>query len=323
MVARLCLGGITSIAGRSRRSRYTLTDAPGLYNALRGTSYEDPSALEITTLSNVLYMGVKNDISFLIGDETVLWEHQSTCNPNMPLRALSYFSHLYTKWVHDNGYSVYDGRRIPLPRPRYVVFYIGEGDRPDREVVRLSDAFTGERDPSAPDALEVAAEVYNINEGRNEEIASARSALAGYAHLIARIRQGRSGGMGADDAIDWGIDRCIAEGVLADYLSRRRADVKDMILTEFDMEDTARRIVGRRREELLREGEKIGEERGLKLGEERGQRIGEERQREAFLARASEAVSSGALTVEEAASLFGFGVDEIGSVGKVGVTASS
>ena len=109
--------------------------------------------------------------------------------------------------------------------------------------------------------------------------------------------------MGADDAVDWGIDRCIAEGVLADYLSRRRADVKDILLMEFDMEDTARRIVGRRREELLREGEKIGEERGL--------RIGEERQREVFLARAAEAVSSGALTAEEAASLFGFDVDGI------------
>ena len=87
--------------------------------------------------------------------------------------------------------------------------------------------------------------------------------------------------------------------------------MKDILLMEFDMEDTAARIVGRRREELLREGEKIGEERGLKLGEERGLRLGEERQREAFLARASEAVSSGALTVEEAASLFGFDVDEI------------
>ena len=278
-------------------------NALSLYNALRGTSYTDPSALEITTLSNVLYLGVKNDISFLIGDETVLWEHQSTYNPNMPLRALSYFSHLYAKWVHDNGYSVYDSRRIPLPRPRYVVFYIGEDDRPDVEVVRLSDAFEGERDPGAPDALEVTSVVYNINEGHNEALASDCPALAGYAHLIARIRQGRSGGMGADDAVDWGIERCIAEGVLADYLLRRRADVKDILLMEFDMEDTAARIVGRRREELLREGEKIGEERGLK--------IGEERQRETFLARAAEAVSNGALTVEEAASIFGFDVDEI------------
>lgn len=114
--------------------------------------------------------------------------------------------------------------------------------------------------------------------------------------------------MGADDAIDWAIGRCIAEGVLAEYLSRRRrAEVKDILLTEFDMEDTARRIVERHRDELIREGE----ERGLKIGEERGLKIGEERQREAFLARAAEAVSSGALSAEDAAGIFGFGVDEI------------
>ena len=298
-------------------------NALSLYNALRGTSYEDPSIIEITTLDNVIYMGVKNDISFLIGDETVLWEHQSTHNPNMPLRALSYFSHVYTKWIHENEYSVYDHRLIPLPRPRYVVFYIGEENRPDKEVFRLSDAFVGEPDSSAPDALEVTALVYNINEGRNQGIASACSALAGYSHLIATIREGRAAGMGADDAIDWAIGRCIAEGVLAEYLSRRRAEVKDILLTEFDMEDTARRIVERHRDELIREGEerglkigeerglKIGEERGLKIGEERGLKIGEERQREAFLARAAEAVSSGTLSAEDAAGIFGFGVDEV------------
>ena len=69
--------------------------------------------------------------------------------------------------------------------------------------------------------------------------------------------------------------------------------MNDFLLTEFDMEDTARRIAARHREEYIREGE--------------------ERQREAFLARAAEAVSSGALTAEEASRLFGFDVDEIQS----------
>ena len=308
-------------------------NALSLYNALRGTSYDDPSELEITTLGNVIYMGVKNDVSFLIGDETVLWEHQSTYNPNMPLRGLSYFAHLYTKWVEEKGYSAYDYRRIPLPRPRYAVFYIGREERPDCEVVRLSDAFMSEDAGDRQDALEVTATVYNVNEGHNEGLASACSALAGYARLVATIREGRSRGMGADDAVDWAIRRCIDDGVLADYLSRRRAEVKDMLLTEFDMEDTARRIAARHREEYIREGEerglkigeerglkigeerglKIGEERGLKIGEEQGIKLGEERQREAFLARAAEAVSSGALTAEEASRLFGFDADEIQS----------
>ena len=37
-----------------------------LYNALSGTSYDDPEELEITTLKNAIYMTVKNDISCVI-----------------------------------------------------------------------------------------------------------------------------------------------------------------------------------------------------------------------------------------------------------------
>ena len=39
-----------------------------LYNAVRGTQYKDAEALEITTLDDVLYMGMKNDLSFLLDD---------------------------------------------------------------------------------------------------------------------------------------------------------------------------------------------------------------------------------------------------------------
>ena len=105
--------------------------------------------------------------------------------------------------------------------------------------------------------------------------------------------------MSADYAIDWAIDRCIKDGVLADYLLRRRAEVRDILLTEFDMEDTARRIAQTHADELRQEGERIGEERG------------EERQRKAFLAKVADAVSSGALTIESASDLFSFTRDEI------------
>ena len=42
-------------------------DLLSLYNAVNGTDYKDPSALEINTLGNVLYLSMKNDISFLFG----------------------------------------------------------------------------------------------------------------------------------------------------------------------------------------------------------------------------------------------------------------
>ena len=54
-----------------------------LYNAISGKNYQNPEALEINTLENAIYMGMKNDLSFLIDDRLSLYEHQSTVNPNI------------------------------------------------------------------------------------------------------------------------------------------------------------------------------------------------------------------------------------------------
>ena len=61
-----------------------------LYNAVGQTDYKDASQLEIVTLENAIYMNMKNDLAFLINLELNLYEHQSTWNPNMPLRDLFY-----------------------------------------------------------------------------------------------------------------------------------------------------------------------------------------------------------------------------------------
>ena len=74
-------------------------DLLSLYNAVNGSSYKNADELEITTLDDVIYMGMKNDISFMIGSVLNLWEHQSTLNPNLPLRGVLYFSSLYRKYV--------------------------------------------------------------------------------------------------------------------------------------------------------------------------------------------------------------------------------
>ena len=70
-------------------------DLLDLYNAINGTDYQNTDNLEVNTLENVLYMSMKNDVSFMIGNTMNLYEHQSTFNPNMPLRGLFYLSDLY------------------------------------------------------------------------------------------------------------------------------------------------------------------------------------------------------------------------------------
>ena len=86
-----------------------------LYNAMTGKQYTDPDLLEINTLENAIYMTMKNDISFLIDGRLSLYEHQSTYNPNLPLRFLFYISRLYMGMTKDE--NLYGTKTIQLPPP--------------------------------------------------------------------------------------------------------------------------------------------------------------------------------------------------------------
>ena len=94
-----------------------------LYNAISGAHYDDPEKLEIVTLENALYMGMKNDLAFIIDTELFLYEHQSTYNPNMPLRDLFYISSEYQKLVDKK--SLYSSVLQKIPAPQFIVFYNG------------------------------------------------------------------------------------------------------------------------------------------------------------------------------------------------------
>ena len=76
-----------------------------LYNALNNTNYKDPDALEVNTIENVIYMTMKNDVSFLVDSQMTLYEQQSTHNPNMPLRGLLYFSVLLSSPAGGKAYA--------------------------------------------------------------------------------------------------------------------------------------------------------------------------------------------------------------------------
>ena len=95
-----------------------------VYNAMNGTSYDNPDELIITTLENAVYLGMKNDVSFILGTQLVLYEHQSTPNPNMPLRNLAYVACVYMAYVF--GDNLYGRKLIKIPEPRFVVFYNGQ-----------------------------------------------------------------------------------------------------------------------------------------------------------------------------------------------------
>jgi hypothetical protein len=163
-----------------------------LYGAIAGVPLDPAIPVRINTLEGALFMERVNDISFEIaGKVVVLIEHQSTINPNMALRLLLYIARIYEKII-DNK-TLYSGKKMPVPRPEFIVLYNGTAPYPDETVIRLSDSFEeGEKlgmpEPVFP-ALELAVRVYNINEGRNGEIIRRSERLRGYSAFIAKVRE--------------------------------------------------------------------------------------------------------------------------------------
>ena len=91
------------IFGNEERKEYTLS----LFNALNGTCYDDPREVKLVTLEDVLFISIKNDVAFIMSDTLNLYEQQSTWNPNMPLRLLSYLTKEYEKYVNENDLTLY------------------------------------------------------------------------------------------------------------------------------------------------------------------------------------------------------------------------
>ena len=155
----------------------------GLYNALNKTDYTDVNGLEITTLENAVYMNYKNDVSFVFDFELMLYEHQSTVNPDMPLRDFFYVADTLQKRTYDK--DLYGSKLIKIPAPRFVVFYNGVTYQPERQTLKLSDAY--EKEQETPE-LELTVTVYNINHGYNEEIMDACRTLKEYTMYVERVR---------------------------------------------------------------------------------------------------------------------------------------
>ena len=215
-----------------------------LYNAINGTSYKNPDDLLITTMEDVIYIGMKNDLSFLIANEINLYEHQSTVNKNMPLRGLLYLAKMYESYVETNGLNRYQKKLIPLPFPRFIVFYNGEEEIGEELYLRLSDAF--EKREEEP-AVECVAKFININYGHNQELMQKCERLGEYSYFVASVRNYLKEGCNQKEAVTCAVNECIEKGILKDVLENHRADVVDMFLTTFDkkMYEEALREEGR------------------------------------------------------------------------------
>jgi len=185
-----------------------------------------------------------------------LFEQQSSYNPNMPLRGFLYFAQLLGVWLKENGLlsKLYGSTLIKLPNPNYIVFYNGMRDSPDMEEMNLSKAFEV---PDNSGRYKWTAQVYNINAGHNEELLNACKPLKDYSDFINKVKEKLRNGKKIKEAVTQAVDWAIEQDLLDGYFKRKKSEVIEMALTEFDELEFAKMV----REEGEAEGIKKGEER--------------------------------------------------------------
>ena len=248
------------IYGREENKKWTLE----LYNAVNGTSYTDENEIEIVTIDSVVYMKMKNDVAFLLGGFVNLYEHQSTFNPNMPLRELIYLAGIYSKYVYKKNLNIYGDTQLILPVPRLLVFYNGTDKMPDETVLELKNAFPENiRDRSD---VEVRVRMININAGHSNEIMRKSETLREYAWFVETVRtkldslkdvflteEEKKAAM--EQAVNEAIDEMPDDYVIKPYILENRAEVNFMCITEYDEKKTMEMFARDAREEQRKKDE--------------------------------------------------------------------
>jgi len=202
-----------------------------LYNAVTGQNYPPDTKIEMVTLSNAIFKGQLNDVAFVVDDRlVVLMEHQSTINNNIPLRMLMYLGREYERIT--KGKDLYREKLIKIPAPEFIVLYNGKDEFPDFKELRLSDSFK----TKGKGNLELVASVYNINKGRNAEIAGKSPVLSGYNELIAEINKNRKT-MELAEAIEAAIKSCVKRNILVYFLEKHASEILNMLFTEWNLDD--------------------------------------------------------------------------------------
>ena len=223
-----------------------------LYNALHGTDYQSTAILKNIRLKQVLYMSFANDVSYLVDNKIiVLAEHQSTINPNMPIRCLEYIARLYEQFYKSK--EKYSRKQLAIPTPEFYVFYNGKELYRGDSLLKLSDSFTQKHNEYA---LELSVKVVNINYDKASEILERCKPLKQYSLFVDAVR--RNIAVDKEHGFEKAIKECIQNDILREYLQRKSKEVLNMLIGEYDYDTD----IAVQREESFDMGLAEGEARG-------------------------------------------------------------
>ena len=235
-----------------------------LYNALHGTKLTAVGKLKNIRLEQVLYMAFYNDVSYLVDNRIiVLAEHQSTINPNMPLRCLEYIGRLYETLFESK--EKYSRKLLNIPTPEFYVFYNGEESYPSDKTLKLSEAFI---ENTTQANLELTVKVININRQNRHPVLENCQTIQEYSIFVETVRKWKE--IDPQNGFEKAVEECIENNILREYLKRKTKEVINMLLAEYDYETDIAVQRAEEREIAFAEGIERGIERGIEQGIERG-----------------------------------------------------
>lgn len=242
-----------------------------LYNALNDSHYEKEEELEIVTLEGCVYMGMKNDLAFILDYHLYLYEHQSTVNPNLPLRDLFYVSQEYQKLLEEQSKSLYSSVGVRIPALRFVVFYNGRASQPERQILKLSDLYQYQEENPM---LELQVLMLNINHGHNEWLKEKCTTLKEYMEYVERVRYYTDERkLELSEAVNKAVEECIQEGILEEFLRRNKAEAIMVSLFEYNEEEEMQRLIAAEREDAESKGREKGRLEGHAQAQEENVKI--------------------------------------------------
>lgn len=147
--------------------------------------------------------------------------------PTRPVRFLIYLAEEYQQIVEQAEESIYGTKQISLPTPQCVVFYNGEAEAPEEQILKLSDAFENKERQAD---VELTVRMLNINHGHNKALMEKCRTLSEYAQFVAVSRQYAAEG----HASGLQEGRALAVLTILEQKGTVPADIKDRILSQND-----------------------------------------------------------------------------------------
>ena len=232
----------------------TREEVLNLHRTLHPEDQVEADAIRLCTLRNVVINNRYNDLAYLVDNRLIiLVEHQSTKNPNIPLRLLLYLALEYERVIREQNLDLFSGTLQRLPAPEFYVVYTGK-NRWEVDQLRLSEAFR-----EANVWIDMRVKVIRYGQDYPKE-----SLLEQYMELIQTIWEYRKEEFPAREAIRLAIEDCIRRGILVEFLQERKKEVNRVLWDQcvnVDLVELAQKDRERERREKEKERREKEQER--------------------------------------------------------------